>query len=192
VFAELLRKRISPIVELSSPQLNQLENHYHLLIKWNKVLNLTALNNPEEIVERHYCESLFLGMHLPAGTLRIADLGSGAGFPGIPVAIIRPECQVSLIESHQRKSVFLREAARELKNVKVLARRAENVADTFEWMVCRAVRFVAVEKILSKMSPNIALLGTEQPAASRFTWNTQVPLPWGRKTYLWLGTRRST
>jgi 16S rRNA (guanine527-N7)-methyltransferase len=192
VFVELLRKRISPIVELSSTQLSQFEHHYHLLIKWNRVLNLTGLNKVEEIVERHYCESIFLGMHLPLGALTIGDLGSGAGFPGIPVAIIRSECQISLIESHQRKSVFLREATRELGNVRVLAKRAENVERTFDWMVCRAVRFLDVEKQLSKMSPNIAILGTKQPVASRFTWNTPVLLPWGSKRYLWLGTRRST
>jgi len=192
VFAELLRKRISPIIELSTTQVDQLEHHYNLLIKWNKVLNLTSLHKVEEIVERHYCESIFLAVHLPVGISSIGDVGSGAGFPGIPVATTRPECQVSLIESHQRKCVFLREATRELANVQVVPKRIEDVGRTFDWVVCRAVQFSKMERSVSKNSPRIAVLGTQQPNAVRFTWNTPLQLPWGRQKYLWIGTRRST
>ena len=193
MFAELLRKRISAIVELSPAQLNQLQHHYNLLIKWNKVLNLTGLRKVEEIVERHYCESIFLGAHLPLGALNIGDVGSGAGFPGVPVAIVRSDCLVSLIESHQRKSVFLREATRGLKNVHVLPKRVENLNSSFDWAVCRAVLFSEIEKPVSAISTRIAILGTEQrPVSFRFTWNTPVQLPWGRQRYLWLGTRHST
>jgi len=71
--------------------------------------------------------------------------GLGAGFPGIPLAIFRPELQVTLIESHQRKAVFLREAARGLSNVLVIAERAESVNESFDWVVSRAV---AVEEVL--------------------------------------------
>jgi 16S rRNA (guanine(527)-N(7))-methyltransferase RsmG len=192
VFAELLRKRISPIIELSTTQVSQLEHHYTLLIKWNKVLNLTSLHKVEEIIECHYCESIFLAVHLPVGFSSIGDIGSGAGFPGIPVAIARPECQVSLIESHQRKCVFLREATRELTNVGVLPNRIEDVRRTFDWVVCRAVQFSKIDESVSKNSPRIAVLGTQKPNAVRFTWNTPLQLPWGRQKYLWIGTRRST
>jgi len=192
VFAELLCKRISPIVELSPTQLNQLEHHYNLLAKWNRVLNLTGLHKLEEVVERHYCESIFLGVHLPFGTLSIGDVGSGAGFPGVPVAIMRSECQLSLIESHRRKSVFLRESTRELENVQVLPERVEHVSLRFDWVVCRAVLFSGIERSVAAISAQIAILGTEQPADFCFTWNTPVQLPWGRQRYLWLGTRRST
>ena len=102
MFAELLLERLGSWVPLAPEQVRVLERHYELMVRWNKVLNLTAVREVAEIVERHYCESLFLGSHLPAGALRIADVGSGAGFPGIPVAILRPECPVTLIESHQR------------------------------------------------------------------------------------------
>ena len=192
MFAEVLRKRISPIAELSTIQVHQLEDHYNRLVKWNKVLNLTRLNGAEEIVERHYCESIFLAVHLPVGALTIADVGSGGGFPGIPVAILRPECRVSLIESHQRKSVFLRESSRELRNVQVLSERVEHVNTRFDWMICRAVKFSDIEKPISALSARLAIMGTNQPAASRFTWNNPVQLPWGHKRYLWLGTLRST
>lgn len=192
MFAELLRKRISPILELSPTQINQLENHYNLLIKWNKVLNLTSVRKVEEIVERHYCESIFLGVHLPFGALNVADVGSGAGFPGVPIAILRSDCKVSLIESHQRKSVFLREATRELKNLQVLPIRVEEVTEKFDCVVCRAVLFSQIEKPVSAISAHIAILGTEKPPDFRFTWNAPVQLPWGRQRFLWLGTSRST
>ena len=192
MFAELLRERVSPIVELSPIQLNQLEHHYNLLVKWNKVLNLTGLHKLEEVVERHYCESIFLGVHLPFGTLSIGDVGSGAGFPGVPVGIMRSECKVSLIESHRRKGVFLRESTRELENIQVLTERVEQVNLRFDWVVCRAVLFSKIEKSVSTISARIAILGTEQPAGSCFTWNTPILLPWGRQRYLWLGTPRST
>ena len=192
MFAELLQKRISSIAELSTTQLHQLEEHYNLLIKWNKVLNLTSLHNVESIVERHYCESIFLAVHLPAGTLTIGDVGSGAGFPGIPVAIVRPDCKVSLMESHQRKSVFLREATRDLKNVQVLAKRVENVNVRFDWAVCRGVRFLEIEEPLSLISKCAAVLGTEQTPGARFTWNKPIQLRWGHQRYLWMGTPHST
>lgn len=192
MFAEALRKRIGPIAELSVNQIRQLENHYNLLLRWNKVINLTSIQGLEEIVERHYCESIFLAMHLPVGALTIADVGAGAGFPGVPAAIVRPECRVALIESHQRKSVFLREATRELTNVVVLPDRVEKINTEFDWVVCRAVQFSEVEKSVSRLSARAAILGTQRPRGYRFTWNTPIQLPWGHQRYLWLGTLRST
>ena len=110
----------SPSVTSSEEQLGLLEQHYQLLARWNKRLNLTRITELEEAVRFHYCESLFVGRFLPPGPLKVADLGSGAGFPGIPLAVIRPDVEFVLIESDLRKAVFLREAARNLKNVKVL------------------------------------------------------------------------
>lgn len=172
------------LAPLSSIQIKQLEKHYELLTRWNEVLNLTSLLDPKEIIERHYGESLFLGRHLPPGPLRIADVGSGGGFPGIPVAILRPDCSVTLIESHQRKSVFLREASREINNIRVIAKRAEDVSERFDWVISRAVKLPHV------LAEKFAFLGGEQPPLSdRFTWN-KIKLPWGERRFLWLG--RST
>jgi 16S rRNA (guanine(527)-N(7))-methyltransferase RsmG len=193
VFAELLRQQLTSLVELSPAQVSALERHFLLLMKWNKVLSLTSLHDVAEMVQRHYCESIFLALRLPAGNLRIADIGSGAGFPGIPVAVLRPDCSVSLIESHQRKSVFLREATRDLANVEVLSKRVEDAVGDFDWGLCRAVRFSDIEKSVSKISRSVAVLGSKDgPSASRFTWNAPIRLPWGQKRYLWIGTRRST
>lgn len=109
-----------------------------------------------EAVQFHYCESLFLAQWLPKGKLRIADVGSGAGFPGIPVAVARPECMVDLIESHQRKAAFLREASRELPNVKVISGRAEECSNDYDWLISRGVRADEVLKL--KLAANLGLL----------------------------------
>jgi 16S rRNA (guanine527-N7)-methyltransferase len=105
VFAELLRAKVSGIVRLTDQQIEILEAHYQLLVRWNRVLNLTSVRSMEEAIERHYGESLFLAVHLPDEPLRVVDVGSGAGFPGIPVGVMRPDCSVTLIEAHARKAV---------------------------------------------------------------------------------------
>ena len=140
----------------TSSQKLALDAHYELMLRWNAKLNLTRITDRQEAWERHYLESIFLARQLPPGPLRIADVGSGAGFPGIPIAVVRPECTVTLIESHQRKSVFLREATRDLPNVRVLAMRAESVQETFDWIVSRAVSPERVLKL--NLAPNVALL----------------------------------
>ncbi len=193
MFAEVLRERLGSIIELSPLQIEQLEKHFDLLNRWNRVVNLTSLKKPEDLVERHYCESLFMAAHLPLGPLQIGDIGSGAGFPGIPLAIARPDCSVKLIESHQRKSVFLREAARELANVKVIPARAEEITETFDWVASRAVRFSEIERLAAELAPNIAILGgAEALSKNCFTWNTPITVPWGDQRKLWLGSLRST
>ena len=172
----------------------ELEAHYQLLKKWNQVLNLTSVDRYEEAVERHYGESLFLGRHLPDGRLRIVDIGSGAGFPGIPVAVLRQECQVTLVESHQRKAVFLREATRNLANVRVLAKRAEAVTDSFDWAISRAVSYTDLSKALRRLASRAALLtGSEDPPTSLgFAWESVIPVPGGTQRYLRLGVSRET
>ena len=190
MFSEALTARLAGIVELSPEQERLLEAHYRLLVAWNRTLNLSAIRGLEESVERHYCESLFLGAHLPAGPLAIADIGSGPGFPGFPVAVLRPECLVTLIESHQRKAVFLREASRGLPGVRVLAKRAEDVRETFDVAISRAVSYKDLGGTLKALARNADLLsGAEEPPARMgFEWKRRVPLPWGKARFLWMGT----
>jgi 16S rRNA (guanine(527)-N(7))-methyltransferase RsmG len=189
VFPELLVARLAGIVDLSPSQVAALQAHYELLLRWNRILNLTRLENLEEAVERHYCESLFLAAHLPAGNLRIADVGSGAGFPGFPVAIARPDCEVTLIESHQRKAVFLREASRGLANVRVLGQRAEAVKESFDHAISRAVSYEDLAKILKHIGANADLLtGVDVPPESMgVEWQPAIPLPWGKHRVLRIG-----
>ncbi|MBK9170392.1 MAG: class I SAM-dependent methyltransferase [Bryobacterales bacterium] len=144
--------------ELSEAQWAMLEAHYSLLVKWNRKLNLTRISGVREAAEFHYAESLLCGMALPAGLLRVADLGSGAGFPGIPVAVLRPECEVTLIERDRRKAVFLREATRDWANVRVLACGANEVVETFDWVLLRAVRWADVQGIVDRLASHALLL----------------------------------
>src|ERR1035438_1532667 len=99
MFADLLTQRLAGVVELSAGQVAALETHYQLLLRWNRTLNLTSIKKMEEAVERHYCESLFLGAHLPQGPLRIEDIGPRAGFPRLPVAAVPAGCNRNLLQS---------------------------------------------------------------------------------------------
>jgi 16S rRNA (guanine527-N7)-methyltransferase len=174
---------------LSAEQVSALEAHLELLLRWNKKLNLTSIRNREEAIERHYYESLFLGMHLPPGEWRIADIGSGAGFPGFPVAVLRPDCQVTLVESHQRKAVFLVESSRKQPNIHVLPKRAEEVTERFDRVISRAVSYDDLASHLKNLAPAADLLtGAEEPPAKMgFVWEAGVPLPWGNQRFLRTG-----
>jgi 16S rRNA (guanine(527)-N(7))-methyltransferase RsmG len=183
VFRELL-KQCSPVTD---DQAAALEAHYALLCRWNKVLNLTRIEKLEDAVERHYCESLFLAKHLKPG--RIVDIGSGAGFPGFVVAAVRPDCAVTLVESHQRKAVFLREAARNMANVHVVAKRAEAVHEAFDCLISRAVSYDDLSSSVGRLADRVALLtGSEEPPLDwSVAWSVEQ-LPWGNNRMLRLGT----
>lgn len=193
MFAELLGSRLAGIVNLSPSQAAALRAHYELLLRWNRTLNLTRVATLEEAVERHYCESLFLAAHLPPGIVRIADIGSGPGFPGFPVAVARPDCHVTLIESHKRKAVFLREASRGLPNVRVLSQRAETVGERFDHAISRAVSYEDLLKPLKHLAPTVDLLtgGEAPPESMPVEWEPAVPLPWGKYRFLRIGRVRS-
>ena len=172
--------------ELSAPQVGQLYNHYELLLRWNQRMNLTTVKAGTETVIRHYCESLFFAAHLPAGKdmISVLDLGSGAGFPGIPMAILKPEWHVTLVESSQRKTVFLRECTRHLGNVTVLAERMESIREHGDWVVARAVDPREVLSTVPRLAPNVGLmLGRDDFSIirddSRIAWAEPVRLPWG-------------
>jgi|HubBroStandDraft_1064217.scaffolds.fasta_scaffold172727_2 16S rRNA (guanine527-N7)-methyltransferase len=172
--------------ELSQSQIAQLYGHYELLIRWNERMNLTTVKPGAEMVTRHYCESLFFGAHLPAApeTISVLDLGSGAGFPGIPMAILKPNWHVTLIESSQRKAVFLRESSRHLQNISVLAQRMESVSEQGDWVVARAVDPEEVLLNVPRLAPNVGLMLGEDDFSSirgnkRIAWSEPVRLPWG-------------
>jgi 16S rRNA (guanine527-N7)-methyltransferase len=190
MFAELLRSKLAGICDLPEQQIERLKLHFDLLTRWNRVLSLTSVRTLEEAVERHYCESVFAGLHLPEGPVSVADVGSGAGFPGVPIAIMRPDCAIVLIESHQRKAAFLKEATRELPNVRVLAKRAEDVPERFDWVVSRAVRYSDIAAALKKLGRNAELLTGEVRTEdlSGFEWQEPMRLPWGDRRYLWIGS----
>lgn len=190
MFAEVLRAKLAGIANLSDEQVAELKRHYELMLRWNRSLNLTTVTELEEAIERHYCESIFLAVHLPPAPSSIADVGSGPGFPGFPVAVYRPDCKVALIESHQRKAVFLKEAARKLPNVSVIAGRAEEVQVPFDQVISRAVSYKDLETLLKVLAPAADLLtGVESPDLDGWVWGRPIALPWGKGRFLRIGKR---
>lgn len=111
--------------------LAQFQVYLELLLKWNARMNLTAVREPKEIIRRHFLECIQCARALPDDCERtLLDFGSGAGFPGIPIAICRPEFRITLAESQRKKGAFLREAVRTLAlNAEVFDGRVEDIAE---------------------------------------------------------------
>lgn len=172
---------------------SRMVSHHRLLEKWNRGLNLTRITTPEEAARRHFGESLLVAKAI-GDFEALADIGSGGGFPGLPIAAINPESSITLIESVVKKAAFLREASRDWGNVHVVARRAEDVTDTFDCVAMRAVRVEPLLDIVAGMAPRLALLAGEETAmdlddASGWTWDAPISLPWGDRRVILLGKR---
>ncbi|WP_035347323.1 16S rRNA (guanine(527)-N(7))-methyltransferase RsmG [Edaphobacter aggregans] len=182
----------STIAELLTPYLtvqeglpSKFSTYLDLLLRWNARTNLTAIRSPEEIVRRHFGESLFTGTHLgdplPEALL---DLGSGAGFPGLPIALLHPRIAVTLAESQNKKATFLREVVRslDLRNVEVWAGRAEDLPDgrRFHTLTLRAVdnMAAALAAAAPRAERQIVLLTTSIPEfPAGFAADTPIRLP---------------
>jgi 16S rRNA (guanine527-N7)-methyltransferase len=188
-------------VELSPEMQEQFAAYYELLLRWNERLHLVAPCAPEEFALRHVLESLTLINHLPHGA-KVADVGSGAGLPGIPCLIARPDLMVTLIESSQKKSVFLREA---LKTIGAL-KRANIISTPFEESVAPGVEFVtcrALDDFTSKLPAlihwapaggTLLLFGGENLRQELLALNFEVNeslLPGSQKRFLFKVQRRS-
>jgi 16S rRNA (guanine527-N7)-methyltransferase len=118
----------------------QFSTYLALLLRWNARTNLTAVRDQEGILRRHFFESIACARLLAWGIATLLDLGSGAGFPGIPIAMCRPEIAVTLAESQNKKAAFLHEAVRQLRlSVSVRGFRAEHLAESFDCVVMRGV-----------------------------------------------------
>ncbi len=157
--------------------------HEALLQAWNPRVNLTRITEPVEVARRHFGEALFLAreMGLTSGT--IADLGAGAGFPGLPIAAWQPAVQVTAVESVTKKTTFLREVSRDWGNVSLFEGRIEAVEETFDWVVMRAVAIEPLLEELAKMAPRAAFLaGSRASEALEKTdlWilKDRIELPW--------------
>lgn len=138
-----IRELLSPYLQEPASELlcEKAARYLDLLNHWNSRINLTAVREPEQVVQRHFGESLLLAQHLPPFST-LLDFGSGAGFPGIPLAIAHPHSQITLAESHLKKAAFLREAAWMVgSSAKVWAHRVEKIhaMRTFDVVALRAV-----------------------------------------------------
>ena len=179
---------------LNEDQRAALEHHFQLLLKWNAQMNLTAIREPEEIRERHFAESLDLARYVPPNVKTILDVGSGGGFPGLPIAIALPQVHVTLLDSHTRKCVFLREASRQLKNVKVLNQRLESTSGQFDLITARGVAWDHMFKWLPKLSHELLLLSTDEEWINiqknkSWLWQEPIQMPSGDKRKILRATR---
>jgi len=198
-----IARLLQPFIQLDEMRLAAISKYIDLLLKWNARINLTAIRAPEEVVQRHFGESLFAASHLLAekSVKTAIDLGSGAGFPGVPFALLAPEVEITLIEASQKKSTFLKELIYllGLKNVKVFSGRAESYLQMGDLVMLRAVeRFEEVLPLaLSLVSPSgrlALLIGTSQIDLARslladVQWQEPLVIPSGRSRVLLVGTK---
>jgi len=223
---------------LSPAQLQSISTYIDILLRWNARINLTAIRDPEEIVLRHFGESLFASSQLlnpqpsessvvkslssvssessvvdsPSSLSSassvvdsfclLADLGSGAGFPGIPLKLWAPQISLTLIESNHKKATFLREVVRSLAltNVNIRNARAESLTETFGLVTLRAVEDFA--SILPTAAALVApggrlglLVGAAQIEPARaslphLSWSDPVPIPLSTSRVLFAGRRQ--
>jgi 16S rRNA (guanine527-N7)-methyltransferase len=174
---------LAPYLDAPAAILPQLSAYLDLLLKWNARTNLTAIRDPEEIVRRHFGESLFAARHLAPRPLTLLDFGSGAGFPGLPIAILRPDITVTLAESQNKKAAFLREAVRTLAlSVEVWANRVEDMPASrqFHTVALRAVD--RMEAALTAAAPRasdqlLLLSGPNPPLPPEFSLESEIRLP---------------
>ncbi len=191
---------------LSPAQLQDISTYVDILVRWNARINLTAIRDPESIVARHFGESLFAATRLiPVSSavkgLGVADVGSGAGFPGLPLKLWAPNIALTLIESSHKKSAFLKEVTRALTltDVDIQTVRAEAVTARYDLVSLRAVeRF---ESILPTAAALVApagrlalLIGSVQDSRARailpdFQWSTAIAVPKSHSRILLLATR---
>jgi 16S rRNA (guanine527-N7)-methyltransferase len=199
----LLRPFLS--VPLHSEQLSHISTYIDLLLRWNARINLTAVRDEESIVTRHFGESLFAAGSLLAKDQRpttndVVDVGSGAGFPGLPIKIFAPDIHVTLIESNNKKATFLREVIRALglTDIQVFNQRAEDfLAASADLVTLRAVehfdRALPIASRLVRPKGRLALLiGTAQIDQARsllpsFRWQGPQILPLSQSRVLLSG-----
>jgi 16S rRNA (guanine527-N7)-methyltransferase len=151
-------------VQLEPPHLDQFRKYLDLLLTWNRKINLTAITDPEDVLDKHFLDSLATVPLVPAG--RLIDVGAGAGLPGIPIAIVRSDVRVSLLESIGKKASFLRTAVHELGlGCEVLEVRLEEYAGPkFDTAISRAT-FAPIEwleRARPLASSIILMMGREQ------------------------------
>jgi len=179
----------------------QFEQYLSLIMRWNAHLNLSSIRAEDGILSRHFVESIACACALPAGISTLLDFGSGAGFPGIPIALCRPEISVVLAESQGKKAAFLQETLRTLRiSATVHAGRAELLGNTFDSVVLRAVdrmpqavkaagHLVAPAGWLALLTTRSDLAHLQIVAGATFSWPTVVQLPSAAQRLLALGAR---
>lgn len=201
---ETIRRALGDFkIDLSDDQVASIQQYIRILQHWNEKLNLTAIRNPLEILHRHFCESMFAGVSVPIHSGRLADIGSGPGFPGLPLKILRPELELFLVESNIKKGTFLAEVIRELglANARVLISRYEELAEELaplDFVCSRAVgefgpflEWAASDRV----SADRLLLWIggrdldEARKSKQWEWQEPISVPQSLRRYLLVGSK---
>jgi 16S rRNA (guanine527-N7)-methyltransferase len=203
---ETIRRALGEFkIELTCEQVLKIQQYLRILLIWNEKLNLTAIRAPLEILYRHFCESMYAAVAAPVENGRLADVGSGGGFPGLPLKIMRPNLQVFLIETNLKKATFLAEITRELRlaDTRVLVRRYEELGEELA-----PLDFVC-SRALGEFASFLAWAGSEHVAAKEvilwigardleeiqkipgWDWREPISIPHSLRRLLLIGKRRS-
>lgn len=190
----------SGISELPVGAYDKFRAYLELLIRWNQQLNLTAVRDPDQIIERHFLECAFVAEQLPWDITDLMDYGSGAGLPGIPIAICRPEIRLTLAEAHGKKASFLRETLRVLNlEGEVYDGRVETMLERrFDAVAMRAVEKMelAIPLALPRVKRYLVLLTTGRLARARgavgpdLEWLEAISIPNTNQRVLQIARRR--
>ncbi len=185
-------------------QVLQIQQYIKILLMWNERVNLTAIRDPLEILYRHFCESMYAAVAVPVEKGRLADVGSGGGFPGLALKIIRPNLDVFLVESNIKKVTFLAEVIRELglRGAQVLARRYEELGEEMaplDYVSSRALgefpafldwaksELIAAKQVILWIGAR-DLLGIQQ--IQSWDWHEPIDVPHSLRRLLLVGTKK--
>jgi len=202
---ETIRRALGEFqVQVDEKQVILIQRYMKILGHWNEKLNLTAIRDPLEILYRHFCESMYGAVAVPVDFGRLADIGSGAGFPGIALKIVRPDLELLLVESNIKKGTFLAEVVRELelRNVKVLINRYQELSEhlaPLDYVCSRA---------LGEFDSFLDWAGSEELSATRvvlwiggrdldevrksahWEWQEPIAVPQSLRRYILVGTKK--
>ena len=202
--AETIRSALGEFRALvSDSQVLQIQQYMDILLAWNEKINLTAIRDPLEILNRHFCECMYAAVAVPVEDGRLADVGSGGGFPGLPLKIIRPELQVILVESNIKKATFLAEVIRGLglADTRVVVSRYEELGEELA-----PLDFVC-SRALGDFAPFLEWAHSEKVAAQQvvlwigardlpdiqkirtWEWREPIPVPHSLRRILLVGTK---
>lgn len=193
--------KLAGLAAVDAATAGKFDAYLALLLRWNQRMNLTAIRDASGIMQRHFVESIACAQILPPGLATLLDFGSGAGFPGIPISLCRPEIAVTLAESQTKKAAFLQEAIRTLGvTAEVFAGRAEELDRAFDCVAMRAVNrmeravgsasgLVRPGGWLYLMTTHDDLAGVKRAAGNGFEWFSPVDLPSSQRRVIEIGQK---
>jgi len=205
--AAMIRRALGEFdLPIYDDQVLQIQQYMKILLTWNEKINLTAIRDPLEILYRHFCESMYAAQAVPLESGRLADVGSGGGFPGLALKIIRPGLRVYLVESNIKKVTFLAEVIRELglRDAQVLSRRYEELGEEvapLDYVCSRALgefpsflEWARSEQIAAKQV--ILWIGArdlrEIQKIATWSWREPIQVPNSLRRLLLVGTKVSS